>query len=71
VAKVGITSYRKIKKREFFDATRTFYTGGFDPVMNRREAQLILNVREGATTEKIREAHRKIMVMNHPDAGNF
>lgn len=39
--------------------------------MNRREAQLILGVREGATPEIIRNAHRKIMVMNHPDAGIF
>ena len=66
---MGIKTYRKIKKREFFNTARAFYVGGFDPAMNRREAQLILGVREGATVEQIRNAHRKIMVMNHPDAG--
>jgi DnaJ family protein C protein 19 len=39
--------------------------------MTRREAQLILNVREGAPTEKIRENHRKLMLANHPDNSNL
>lgn len=71
VGKMGIKTYRKIKRREFFNTARAFYQGGFDPTMNRREAQLILGVREGATPDIIRNAHRKIMVMNHPDAGIF
>lgn len=25
--------------------------------------------REGAAAEKVREAHRRVMVANHPDAG--
>lgn len=37
--------------------------------MTRREAQLILNVREGANPDKIRENHRKLMLINHPDNG--
>lgn len=37
--------------------------------MTKREAALILGVREHAPIEKIREAHRKVMVANHPDAG--
>ena len=39
--------------------------------MTRREAQLILNVREGAAPDKIRDSHRKLMLINHPDNGNF
>ena len=35
--------------------------------MTRREAQLILNIREGVPMEKIRENHRKMMLINHPD----
>jgi len=37
--------------------------------MNRREAALILGVRERATMDKIKEAHKRVMVANHPDAG--
>jgi DnaJ family protein C protein 19 len=45
------------------------YKGGFDAKMTKREAQLILNVREKASKNDIREAHRKLMMLNHPDAG--
>ncbi|XP_009797013.1 mitochondrial import inner membrane translocase subunit TIM14-3 [Nicotiana tabacum] len=48
---------------------RRFYHGGFEQVMTRREAALILGVRESAVLEKIKEAHRRVMVANHPDAG--
>ncbi|MCL7023559.1 hypothetical protein MKW94_006012 [Papaver nudicaule] len=37
--------------------------------MTRREAALILGVREHAVMEKIKEAHRRVMVANHPDQG--
>ncbi|XP_049408821.1 mitochondrial import inner membrane translocase subunit TIM14-3-like [Solanum stenotomum] len=48
---------------------RKFYPGGFDRDMTRREAALILGVRESAVLQKIKEAHRRVMVANHPDAG--
>ena len=35
--------------------------------MNRREAALILGVRESADENKINAAHRKMMFVNHPD----
>lgn len=37
--------------------------------MTRREAALILGVRESTALEKVKEAHRKVMIANHPDAG--
>lgn len=37
--------------------------------MTRREAALILGIREHAKEDIIKEAHRKIMIANHPDAG--
>jgi len=48
---------------------KQFYKGGFLPEMNRREASQILGVRESAPEGKIKEAHRRIMIANHPDAG--
>lgn len=46
-----------------------YYRGGFDPKMSRREAALILGVRELASKKAIKEAHRRIMIANHPDRG--
>ena len=47
-----------------------FYKGGFDPKMSRREASLILGLKESnLTREKLKEAHRRIMLLNHPDRG--
>ena len=48
---------------------RKFYEGGFEPEMTRREAALILGVRESAAKDKVMAAHRKVMIANHPDAG--
>ena len=39
--------------------------------MNRREASLILGVSPTANRNKIREAHRRIMLLNHPDRGDY
>ncbi len=46
-----------------------YYRGGFDPKMSKREASLILGVREFARPEQIKDAHRRIMIANHPDRG--
>ncbi len=48
---------------------KNFYDGGFEDKMSKREAALILGVRESATAERIKEAHRKILLLNHPDRG--
>ena len=50
-------------------AMRRFYEGGFEASMSRREAALILGVRQSATEEKVKSAHKKIMIANHPDSG--
>lgn len=47
----------------------TFYKGGFDPKMTKREASLILGVSAAATKPRVRDAHRRIMLLNHPDRG--
>ena len=46
-----------------------FYKGAFESPMTRREASLILGVRETAEDKKVMEAHRKLMFLNHPDNG--
>ncbi|KAK9825024.1 hypothetical protein WJX74_001312 [Apatococcus lobatus] len=48
---------------------RQFYKGGFQSEMSKREASLILGVRESAAEERVKEAHRRIMIANHPDSG--
>eukprot|EP00981_Chlorochromonas_danica_P005981 scaffold1244_cov162-Ochromonas_danica.AAC.17 len=48
---------------------RNYYDGGFEEKMSRREAALILGVRETATVERIKEAHRRVLLINHPDRG--
>lgn len=60
--------YRYIRKREFVDPIR-MYPGGFYVKMNRREAQLILGVGEGADSAMIKQRHRVLMLNNHPDNG--
>ena len=42
---------------------------GFDAKMSRREAAQILGIRESSNKTQIKEAHRKIMLLNHPDRG--
>ncbi|CAL1581709.1 unnamed protein product [Knipowitschia caucasica] len=46
-----------------------FYKGGFEQKMTKREASLILGISPTSTKAKVREAHRRIMVLNHPDKG--
>ncbi|RIA87496.1 hypothetical protein C1645_285885 [Glomus cerebriforme] len=47
-----------------------YYKGGFDAKMNKREAALILGLRETSINKaKIKEAHRKVVILNHPDRG--
>jgi len=48
---------------------KNFYDGGFEDKMTKREAALILGVRESATVERIKDAHRRILLLNHPDRG--
>ena len=46
-----------------------YYEGGFEDTMTRREAALILGVRESSSAARIKEAHRKLLILNHPDTG--
>ncbi|KAI1126673.1 hypothetical protein F5Y10DRAFT_266876 [Nemania abortiva] len=49
---------------------KAFYKGGFEQRMTKKEASLILALNERAITkDKIRKAHRTLMLLNHPDRG--
>ena len=65
--------YRAVQAGKAFNSGEAilgqYYKGGFAPTMTRREAGLILGVRETAEADKIMVAHRKLMFLNHPDNG--
>ncbi|QHN85939.1 Mitochondrial import inner membrane translocase subunit [Arachis hypogaea] len=67
VGRYGIHAWQAFKARP--PRVRRFYEGGFQATMNRREAALVLGVRDRTPTDKIKEAHRRVMIANHPDAG--
>lgn len=46
-----------------------YYRGGFEPKMTKREAAVILGVSQSVSKSRLREAHRRIMLLNHPDKG--
>ncbi|KAJ3094995.1 mitochondrial import inner membrane translocase subunit TIM14 [Phlyctochytrium planicorne] len=48
---------------------KAFFKGGFEAKMSKREAALILGIPESASKNKLKEAHRRIMLLNHPDRG--
>ncbi|KAF1664613.1 hypothetical protein FQA23_0013114, partial [Aptenodytes patagonicus] len=56
-------------KRISTSSLSSYYKGGFEQKMSRREASLILGVSPSAGKAKIRTAHRRIMILNHPDKG--
>ena len=54
---------------KWFDVGGKYYEGGFEDTMTKREAALILGVRESSSAQRIKEAHRKLLILNHPDTG--
>jgi hypothetical protein len=62
--------YKAVLNKNAFTSSAVigkYYQGGFENPMTRREAALILGVRESADSKKILEAHRRLMRLNHPD----
>ncbi|KDR14095.1 mitochondrial import inner membrane translocase subunit TIM14 [Zootermopsis nevadensis] len=60
-------AFPKIDPSSF--ANNKYYKGGFEPKMTRREASLILGISPTASKMKVKEAHKRIMALNHPDRG--
>jgi len=46
-----------------------YHKGGFEGKMTRREAALILGISPNSDAKKIRDAHKRVMILNHPDRG--
>ncbi len=46
-----------------------YYKGAFESPMTKREAYLILGVTQSTTAREIKDKHRKLMLLNHPDSG--
>ncbi|RUS21027.1 hypothetical protein BC937DRAFT_93811, partial [Endogone sp. FLAS-F59071] len=70
--KFVLKAFQEYQKRPKNPSVRftKYLKGGFDPKMNKREATLILGLRESnITKEKLKDAHRRIMLLNHPDRG--
>jgi len=62
----------KVKKEKtpLIDVPGKVYEGGFSAKMNVEEAKRILGIQDGDLQEKkIQNAHRRIMLRNHPDRG--
>eukprot|EP01027_Heterolobosea_sp_BB2_P020933 GEZU01029910.1.p1 GENE.GEZU01029910.1~~GEZU01029910.1.p1 ORF type:complete len:139 (-),score=21.80 GEZU01029910.1:272-688(-) len=85
LALVGISIFGAVKAGRYLlstmrrDMARTavstakgaakFLEGGFEPVMTKKEASDILGLTEKASVAQIKEAHRRLMMLNHPDTG--
>eukprot|EP00030_Apusomonadida_sp_AF-17_P000607 a175270_307.p3 GENE.a175270_307~~a175270_307.p3 ORF type:complete len:134 (-),score=49.60 a175270_307:170-526(-) len=50
-------------------AAKKNYPGLFDAQMTRKEAALILGVRQSASRDEISTRWKKLMALNHPDNG--
>ena len=48
---------------------KRFYSGGFESEISKDEAAKILGIRKSASPAKIKAAHRRLLMLNHPDAG--
>ena len=67
--KVNWSQVQKVVPKIPEFSLNAYYKGGFEAKMSKREAALVLGVGQGTTTQKIRDAHRRIMIANHPDKG--
>ncbi|KAK9475919.1 hypothetical protein V1514DRAFT_299623 [Lipomyces japonicus] len=70
--RVGIRAVQRYRNlpASASSASNKFYKGGFDNKMNSKEALLILGLNESSLSKaKLKESHRKIMLLNHPDRG--
>lgn len=46
-----------------------YFSGGFEPKMTKKEAMLILNLKNLEDVPTIKNNYKKILMANHPDKG--
>ncbi|WRT66320.1 uncharacterized protein IL334_003275 [Kwoniella shivajii] len=46
-----------------------FLKGGFKGKMDKAEALQVLGLRDPITSNRLKDAHRRLMLANHPDRG--
>ncbi|WVR07000.1 hypothetical protein IAU60_004039 [Kwoniella sp. DSM 27419] len=46
-----------------------FVKGGFKAKMDKAEALQVLGLRDPITSNRLKDAHRRLMLANHPDRG--
>uniref|UniRef100_A0A915CRC9 Transcription initiation factor TFIID subunit 4 n=1 Tax=Ditylenchus dipsaci TaxID=166011 RepID=A0A915CRC9_9BILA len=63
--------YKAVDALPASKAFSKYHFGGFESKMSRREATQILGVQFNATQLKVKEAHKRIMIANHPDRGDL
>lgn len=59
---------RYIMRQGFLTSTK-YYRGGFEANMSRVEASRILGISPNSSSDKVKQAHKRIMLLNHPDKG--
>ena len=67
--KVVIQAIRVAKLRRASAGQGFHFKGPFEAAMTRREAALILGVRETASEHQVMNSYKKLMMINHPDTG--
>ncbi|ORX36717.1 hypothetical protein BD324DRAFT_626925 [Kockovaella imperatae] len=50
-------------------ASQQFVRGGFKNKMDESEALQVLGLKQPITEKRLKEAHRRLMLANHPDRG--
>ncbi|KAG4302755.1 hypothetical protein PCANB_000988 [Pneumocystis canis] len=69
VTSLGIRAFQKYKLLPK-TSLHNVYKGGFNKQMSTKEASLILSLNENTLSRsKIKDAHRRVMLLNHPDRG--
>ncbi|KAN0063236.1 mitochondrial import inner membrane translocase subunit TIM14 [Thecaphora frezii] len=66
----GIAAQLLLKPKGNGPSGGKWIKGGFNAKMDKKEAAQILGLRETALTRaKVKDAHRRMMIANHPDRG--
>ncbi|KAH9994869.1 hypothetical protein BJV77DRAFT_1059845 [Russula vinacea] len=61
---------RHFLRRRAMGAAEQWVKGGFKAKMDRKEALAVLGLKDGPTLKlRLKDAHRHIMLSNHPDRG--